>query len=149
MASKSKRSKNRRVRPALEKLSHGDIHIDLENRWVRSNGQAGQMRPKEAKLLAVFLEHPGETLTREFLMKEVWETDYFGDTRTLEVHVCWLRKKIEKNSRRPRFLRTVRGVGYRFEFPPDFLVSADEPAVAGNGASPNGTRRRSRMARAD
>ena len=50
-------------------------------------------------------------------MKELWDTDYLGDTRTLDVHICWLRKKIEDNAREPVAIRTVRGVGYRFEVP--------------------------------
>ena len=64
------------------------------------------------QLLEVFMRNPGRVLDRRFLMREVWETDYTGDTRTLEVHICWLRKKIEKDPRHPRYLKTVRGVGY-------------------------------------
>jgi len=66
------------------------------------------------RLLEVFMRNPEKVLTRKFLMKEVWETDYLGDTRTLEVHICWLRKKIEEDPDRRCYLRTVRGVGYRF-----------------------------------
>jgi len=69
------------------------------------------------RLLEVFMRNPGKVLDRGFLMKEVWETNYLGDTRTLEVHVCWLRKKIEDDPYRPRYLRTVRGVGYHFSAP--------------------------------
>jgi two-component system phosphate regulon response regulator PhoB len=61
------------------------------------------------------MTYPGKVLSRKFLMKKVWKTDYLGDTRTLEVHVCWLRKKIEKDTRRPQYIRTVKGTGYRFE----------------------------------
>jgi len=60
------------------------------------------------------MRHPNQVLNYKFLMREVWETDYVGDMRTLQVHVSWLRSKIEKNPRRPTRLRTVRGVGYRF-----------------------------------
>jgi DNA-binding response OmpR family regulator len=63
------------------------------------------------------MNNPGKVLSRQEIMKEVWETDYFGDTRTLSVHVRWLREKVEENPNKPRILRTVRGVGYRFEVP--------------------------------
>jgi len=66
------------------------------------------------RLLEVFMRNPGKVLDRGFLMREVWETNYLEDTRTLEVHVCWLRKKIEEDPYHPRYLRTVRGVGYHF-----------------------------------
>lgn len=72
----------------------------------------------EARLLEVFMRHPNKILKRAFLMKEVWETDYIGDTRTLDVHVHWLRQKIEEDPSRPRLLRTIRGIGYRFGLGP-------------------------------
>ena len=61
------------------------------------------------------MSNGGEVITRKRLMKEVWDTDYLGDTRTLDVHICWLRKKIEDSPSKPALLRTLRGVGYRFE----------------------------------
>ena len=73
------------------------------------------LTPMQCRLLHTFMLHPGEILSRQFLMREVWDTDYTGDTRTLEVHVRWIRKKIELNPSRPQHLRTVRGVGYRFD----------------------------------
>ena len=76
-----------------------------------------QLRPKEAALLVYLIENSGKVLSREQIIQDVWETNYFGDTRTLSVHVCWLREKIEENPRAPILLRTVRGVGYRFEAP--------------------------------
>ena len=63
------------------------------------------------------MRHTDEILTRSFLMKRVWKTDYVGDTRTLEVHIHWLRKAIEKDPSSPARLRTVRRIGYRFEAP--------------------------------
>ncbi|RME49079.1 MAG: winged helix family transcriptional regulator [Chloroflexi bacterium] len=68
----------------------------------------------ECRLLAVLMRNAGEVLSRKYLMQEVWRTNFIDDTRTLEVHVCWLRKKIEEDPRRPRYLRTVRGKGYQF-----------------------------------
>ena len=76
-----------------------------------------QLRPKEAELLSFFMANAGRVVSREELMKEVWETDYFEDTRTLSVHVRWLRIKIEDDPNEPRMLRTVRGVGYYFQSP--------------------------------
>jgi two-component system phosphate regulon response regulator PhoB len=74
------------------------------------------LRPKEAALLALFMQNPGRVLSRREIMKEVWDTDYMGDTRTLSVHVRWLRLKIEDDPGKPRLLCTVRGRGYRFEY---------------------------------
>jgi DNA-binding response OmpR family regulator len=76
-----------------------------------------RLTPKQAELLRVFMVHAGQTLTRKFLMATVWKTDYMGDTRTLDVHVRWLRERIEDDPSSPQYLRTVRGVGYRFGVP--------------------------------
>ena len=61
------------------------------------------------------MEHHGEVVEREQLFKEVWETDYTGDTRTLDVHISWLRRAIELDPLKPKFLKTIRGVGYRLD----------------------------------
>jgi DNA-binding response OmpR family regulator len=96
---------------------------------LRAEGKASEqtperhLTPKQALLLELFMRHPGEVLTREFLMKRVWNTDYTGDTRTLDVHIHWVREAIEEDTGSPRYLHTVRGVGYRFQVP----ASADEP----------------------
>ncbi|MGQ9518039.1 MAG: winged helix-turn-helix domain-containing protein [Anaerolineae bacterium] len=81
-------------------------------------GRIEGLTKMEARLLEVFMRHPNKILKRAFLMKEVWETDYIGDTRTLDVHVHWLRQKIEDDPSRPRLLRTIRGIGYRFGLGP-------------------------------
>jgi|GEM_PF-922416 signal transduction histidine kinase/DNA-binding response OmpR family regulator len=81
-------------------------------------GRIEGLTKMEARLLEVFMRHPNKVLKRAFLMKEVWETDYIGDTRTLDVHVHWLRQKIEDDPSRPRLLRTIRGIGYRFGLGP-------------------------------
>jgi DNA-binding response OmpR family regulator len=98
-------------------LKAGKLHLDLETRSLRRGKRVQQLTPKECTLLEVFMNNGGEVLTRKFLMKHVWETDYLGDTRTLDVHIRWLRQKIENNPSEPVLLRTVRGVGYRFEIP--------------------------------
>jgi len=68
-------------------------------------------------LLQVFMANRGKVLTRRFLMEKVWETSYMGDTRTLDVHIHMLRKALGDGSRKPVYLHTVRGLGYRFDIP--------------------------------
>ena len=111
-----------RVRKLAETLTNREIRVgplalDPDTRTLRKASETLYLRPKEAALLALFMRNPGKVLSRQEIMKQVWETDYIGDTRTLSVHVRWLRIKIEKDPNAPRFLRTVRGVGYRFEVP--------------------------------
>jgi DNA-binding response OmpR family regulator len=79
---------------------------------VTVNGIAHHLTPKECRLLATLMQHAGQILTREFLMQEVWDTHYTGDTRTVEVHIAWLRKKIEEDTSNPQRILTVRGAGY-------------------------------------
>jgi DNA-binding response OmpR family regulator len=95
-------------------LQVGDIVLNLKQRCVVCGKRESNLTPKQAALLEIFMRHPGEVLTRGFLMKQVWNTDYVGDTRTLEVHIHWLRKAIEEDAGSPALLRTVRRVGYRF-----------------------------------
>jgi DNA-binding response OmpR family regulator len=101
-------------RSGTSTLTCGPITLDHENRILYLDDVEYRLTPKEAALLLTFLRHRGQVLTRQYLMKEVWETDYIADTRTLEVHVHWLRAKIERDRRRPDLLHTVRGVGYVF-----------------------------------
>ncbi len=98
-------------------LKAGEITLDLQQRVVTRKGEEHHLTPRLARLLEVFMRNPGRVLTRAFLMKEVWQTNYLDDTRTLEVHVHWLRKAIEEDFRHPRYLTTVRRVGYRFNVP--------------------------------
>jgi DNA-binding response OmpR family regulator len=98
-------------------IKAGPLVLDPETRILRKGQETQQLRPKEAMLLAFFMRNPGKVLTRQEIMKRVWETEYVGDTRTVSVHVRWLRQKIEEDPNHPRLLRTVRGVGYRFEVP--------------------------------
>jgi DNA-binding response OmpR family regulator len=93
----------------------GALALDPVSRTLSRGRATYHLRPKEAQLLALFLGNPGRVLGRRAIMRDVWETEYVGDTRTLSVHVRWLRKKIEDDPDNPRLLRTVRGVGYRFE----------------------------------
>lgn len=95
-------------------VSLGDMQLDLEARSLVWRGANAHLTPKEIRLLLAFMMHPGLVLTRRWLMKQIWDTDYTGDTRTLYVHVRWLREKIEVDPGTPRLLKTVRGVGYLF-----------------------------------
>lgn len=93
------------------------IELATVSAVVRAHGRETRLTPKAASLLELFLTHPGETLERSFLMRQVWDTAYVGDTRTLDVHVRWVRQAIELDPGSPILIRTVRGKGYRFEDP--------------------------------
>jgi DNA-binding response OmpR family regulator len=93
----------------------GPIRLDLEHRRVRCLGKNGRLTPRLATLLQVLVQHRGEVIEREELFKKVWDTNYTGDTRTLDVHISWLRRAIEMDADHPKFLHTVRGVGYRLD----------------------------------
>jgi DNA-binding response OmpR family regulator len=103
--------------PDDEVLQVDNIVLNLKQRCVVCGKRESNLTPKQAALLEILMRHPGEVLTRGFLMKQVWNTDYVGDTRTLEVHIHWLRKAIEDDAGSPKYLRTVRRVGYRFSVP--------------------------------
>ena len=98
-------------------LQVGDVIFNVEQRFVICGKRKTHLTPKQARLLEVLMRHPGEILTRVFLMKHVWDTDYMGDTRTLDVHVHWVRQAVEEDPKSPVYLRTIRRVGYRFESP--------------------------------
>lgn len=95
----------------------GPIRLNIAQRKVFSYGVEARLTPKEAKLLEMFILNPGRLLTRKALIREVWFTDYTGDTRTLDVHMSWLRRAIEPDPNHPIFLKTIRGMGYRFDLP--------------------------------
>jgi two-component system phosphate regulon response regulator PhoB len=88
--------------------------MKLIERNLYCNGfeQPIKLTPMEARLLAALLRYANQTVSRATLMREVWHTDFLGDTRTLDVHISWLRRKIEENPARPERLITVRGLGY-------------------------------------
>jgi DNA-binding response OmpR family regulator len=98
-------------------LSAGPIRLNLAQRTVSCQGQESRLTPKQARLLELFMRSPGKLLTRQNLIRQVWHTDYTGDTRTLDVHMSWLRRAIERDPKEPRFLRTIRGMGYRLDLP--------------------------------
>ncbi len=93
----------------------GPIRLDMQRKRVQCEGREATLTPRLAQLLQTLLQHPGEALERGELFRQVWNTEYTGDTRTLDVHISWLRQAIEENPRKPRFLKTIRGVGYRLD----------------------------------
>jgi two-component system, OmpR family, response regulator RegX3 len=95
-------------------LSGGPVSLDRERHDVKVWGQPVPFTPKEFELLETLLERKGRLLTRQFLIEEVWGSDYFGDTKTLDVHIKRLRQKLERDPHQPRHLLTVRGLGYKF-----------------------------------
>jgi len=103
--------------PAAEAkvLTAGDLQVDLRRREASRQGQALLLKPKEFDLLAFFLRNRARAFTRDQLLDQVWGYDFAGDTRTVDVHVRWLRQKIEDEPAKPARLITIRGVGYRFE----------------------------------
>ena len=98
-----------------EKLSFENLVINQTRREVTLNDKPLQLKPKEYELLLFLAEHKGQMLSREFILERVWGWDYIGDSRTVDVHMRWLRQKIESDSAKPERIITVRGGGYRFE----------------------------------
>jgi DNA-binding response OmpR family regulator len=96
-------------------LHVGPIRLDWEHKRVNCQGREARLTPRLTRLLKIFMEHPREVFERGALFREVWETGYTGDTRTLDVHISWLRQAIEKDPRNPVYLKTIRGVGYRLD----------------------------------
>ena len=96
-------------------LTFDNLVINLTRREVILNEEVLAMKPKEYELLLFFAEHKGQMLSREFILERVWGWDYIGDSRTVDVHVRWLRQKIEADAANPTRIVTVRGGGYRFE----------------------------------
>ena len=95
----------------------GDVVFFPTSSKIKHKGEDYYLNPKLCRLLYLFMTRPGELIARKTLMFEVWETSFMGDTRTLDVHIRWLREYIEDDPNDPVYLRTVRGQGYRFELP--------------------------------
>ena len=88
------------------------VTLEVEHSQVTGPTGAYHLTPLECRLLQTLMLHPGQVMPRSRLMKEVWETDYLDDIRTLHVHICWLRRKIENEPSHPRRIITHRGLGY-------------------------------------
>jgi len=98
-----------------ETLKFGELTINTTRHEVTLRGEALSLKPKEYELLLFFAEHRGQMLSREFILERVWGWEYVGDSRTVDVHIRWLRKKVENDPSAPERIITVRGGGYRFE----------------------------------
>jgi two-component system response regulator RegX3 len=109
-----RRTQPRNATRETELLTGGPVEMDVATHEVRVSGEDVALPPKEFELLEAFLRRKGRLLTRDFLIEEVWGPGYFGDTKTLDVHVKRLRRKIEGDAHQPVHLVTVRGLGYKF-----------------------------------
>lgn len=98
-----------------EFLIKGPLQLNPKTRMVTCFDKSAYLTPRLSLLLQVFMENPSQALAREELFKRVWDTDYTGDTRTLDVHISWLRKVLEEDPTNPQLIKTVRGVGYKLD----------------------------------
>jgi len=96
-------------------IHSGDLSIDFTARRVYRKGEEVELSHKEFDLLAELVRNKGAVLSRDLILSRVWGYDYYGDSRTVDVHIRWLRKKLEDDPSTPKAIITVRGVGYRFE----------------------------------
>lgn len=103
--------------PAEDKhiLQVGPVKLNKKTHFVCCNSHETQLTPRLSSLLKLLMAKPGKIIERETLFKKVWETEYVGDTRTLDVHISWLRRAIEVDPRKPKLIRTERGVGYKLD----------------------------------
>ncbi len=96
-------------------IQEGPIKLDLERQVIRCNKKEEHVTPRMVELLKMLIKRKGEVVEREVLFSKIWKTDYTEDTRSLDVHINWLRKIIEKDPKKPTLLVTVRGKGYKFD----------------------------------
>ena len=99
---------------AADAFRFGDVTVDFRRAEVTKAGEAVELSAREFKLLRYFIEHRGAALSRDELLNEVWGYNAMPSTRTVDVHVAWLRQKIEDNARHPQYILTVHGLGYKF-----------------------------------
>ena len=99
---------------AAERHQFGSVHVDLRRAEVSKEGHLVTLSAKEFQLLRYFVEHRGATISRDELLREVWGYDAVPSSRTVDVHVAWLRQKVEKDPKKPQFILTVVGLGYKF-----------------------------------
>jgi two-component system alkaline phosphatase synthesis response regulator PhoP len=106
----------RQPKPAAPKrLESGDLRLDLVSRKAYCNSNEINLSYKEFDLLAELMRNQGVVLSRDLLLTKVWGYDYYGESRTVDVHIRWLREKIEEVPSKPKRITTIRSVGYRFE----------------------------------
>jgi DNA-binding response OmpR family regulator len=114
------RSAPRAAEPAAAAVTVGPLTVDPAARRAHLDGTELQLSRKEFDLLADLVAHAGEVVKREDLMSRVWDENWFGSTKTLDVHIRWLRQKLGDDPSEPRYVHTVRGVGFRFTAPEEF-----------------------------
>jgi DNA-binding response OmpR family regulator len=102
-------------RTTADRVEAGDVRLDVGARKAWRGDDELELSPKEFDLLALLVRETGRVVTRERIMSEVWDENWFGSTKTLDMHVSWLRRKLGDDAADPRHLQTVRGVGLRFE----------------------------------
>jgi DNA-binding response OmpR family regulator len=102
-------------KPKAQIMEFDNLRIDMTRREITVEGEVVAFKPKEYELLTFFGQYQGQVLSREFILERVWGWDFIGDSRTVDVHVRWLREKIETDPANPQRIITVRGAGYRFE----------------------------------
>jgi two-component system, OmpR family, response regulator RegX3 len=105
------------TRPDGKPIEIGELRLDPAKREVTKDGDVLELSRKEFELLQLLMQNAGSVVTREQALEDVWDTNWFGSTKTLDVHVSGLRRKLGDDSSEPRFLHTVRGVGFRFTSP--------------------------------
>lgn len=98
-------------------VNYGDIQIDLDHFEVLVRGEKVELTPKEYELLVYFTQRQGRIISRDQLLNQIWNFDYAGETRIVDVHISHLREKIEEDTKSPKYIKTVRGFGYKFEVP--------------------------------
>jgi DNA-binding response OmpR family regulator len=107
-----------------DRMVMGDVVVDRAARQVWRAGRLVELRCREFEVLCVLMENAGQAIARHALLDQVWGADWIGDPRTVDVHVCWLRGKLEDDPSAPRYIQTVRGYGYRFADPAVSLARA-------------------------
>lgn len=98
-----------------ESFEMGDFHVDMENYDLYISGHKIELTLKEFELFKLLAQNKGKVLSRNFLLDNIWGYEYYGETRTVDVHIRHLRKKIEKDDKNPQYIETVRGIGYRLK----------------------------------
>ena len=101
----------------LERYVFGDVTVDFRKAEVHRGGQLVELSAREFQLLRYFIHHRGDVLSRDELLNNVWGYDAMPSTRTVDVHVAWLRQKVETNPKHPEHIRTIHGMGYKFVGP--------------------------------
>jgi DNA-binding response OmpR family regulator len=110
--------------PPSDRIAVGDIVLDRATRQVWRADRLVELSPREYDLLCVLMENAGKAVSRQGLLDQVWGEGWIGDSHTLDVHICWLRRKLEDDASAPRYIQTVRGYGHRFMDPAESLADA-------------------------